>query len=335
MPLLYVNLIVLAIAALFFWWLSGYDTKLTGENQTADRWRRGVRCGLTLLVLEVILWRPPTVILLIVILALIWAGCLAELAARGFHWLIDSTDKRAFDPAKHLRELDAVGVLIRKGKKAEAIQLCKILKEAGEVDLLALELTLEHLGVPQKSAAKPRPLSEASRLRSQGKFAGAETILKSLLRKNPANVDAALLLIRLYAQDLRRMDLAMKVLEALEQQPHVSSGQTDFARRSIGEWCQGKPKAQKVEAPPEFIDELLAQSYFGTALEILEQKIGGQPDDFDSWLKFAEAHALHCNNFNRAEKIVREIAANPVFTSEQIQLAKTKLEEWREAGSRG
>ncbi len=110
MPLLYVNLIVLAIAALFFWWLSGYDTKLTGENQTADRWRRGVRCGLTLLVLEVILWRPPTVILLIMILALIWAGCLAELAARGFHWLIDSTDKRAFDPAGILNPDRLLGV---------------------------------------------------------------------------------------------------------------------------------------------------------------------------------------------------------------------------------
>ena len=329
MPSLHVNLIVLAVAATIFRWLSRFDKKVTGENQTADRWRRGVRCVLALLVLEVILWRPTTMILLIAILVMIWAGCLAELVARSFRWLVDSTAERAFDQGKNLRELDAIGVLIRQGKKAEAIRLCKMLKQAGEVDRATLELTLEHLGVPQKSATRPGPLNAASRLRSQGKFPAAEKILKSMLRKNPANTDAALLLIRLYAQDLRRMDLAMKVLESLEQHPRVSRGHTDFARRSMDEWSQDGPKPETVAVPPELIDELVAQSYFGTALEILEQKLVEQPGDFNSWLKFAEVYAVHCDNFNRAEKIVGEIAANPAFSSEQIQAAKIKLEEWR------
>ena len=34
--------------ALFTWWLSGYDDKVTGQNLRADAVRRGVRCGITL-----------------------------------------------------------------------------------------------------------------------------------------------------------------------------------------------------------------------------------------------------------------------------------------------
>jgi hypothetical protein len=55
-----------------------------------------------------------------VILAVIWAGCISELASHCFHRLIDPSDKRVFDPARNLRELDAVASLIRNGKKAEA-----------------------------------------------------------------------------------------------------------------------------------------------------------------------------------------------------------------------
>src|SRR5450432_796936 len=92
------NLAVLTSAALLAWWLSGYDSRLAHENQKADHLRRGIRCGVTLLLLEVIFWMSPTVIFLIVILAVIWAGCISELAAHGFHWLIDPADKRFFDP---------------------------------------------------------------------------------------------------------------------------------------------------------------------------------------------------------------------------------------------
>ncbi len=142
------------------------------------------------------------------------------------------------------------------------------------------------------------------------------------------------MLMRLYAQDVRRMDQAMKVLETLEQQAHVPRAHVEFARRSISEWSQIKPKAQKTTAQPPSIDDLVAHRYFGTALEILEQKTGEYPDDFGSWLKFAEVHAVHCGNINRAEKIVREITASPAFTSEQIQSAKTKLKQWQAAARR-
>ncbi len=262
---------------------------------------------------------------------MVWRDCLSEFFVHGFNHLIDSTDDSEFDLNKRIRDLDAIANLIKHGHKEAAIQLCKELKDSGDASVLAMETMLEHLGV-QKDVQKPRPLTEASRLRRQGKFVEAETILKSLLLENPSNVDAALMLIRLYAQELRQPNKAMEVLRSLEQQPYVSPSHIDFAHRLIFERNQEKPKPEKVEAQPESIDELLAKRYLGTAVEMLEQKTGEQPQDFDLWLKFAEVHAVHCGDVHRAEKIVRQIAVNPLFTAEQIQLAKNKLKEWQKAG---
>lgn len=341
---LFTNIPVITFVLLVSWWLSGYDIRVTGENVTEDCIRRGFRCGITLLLVETAFWglwqywqygdrvAGFLYIAATLPLSLIWAGCISELSARGFNWLIDPEDDREFDPNKSLRDLDAIDSLIKNGHKEAAIQLCKDLKESGDANVLAMETMLEHFGVP-KDIQKPRPLTEASHLRRQGKFTEAETILKSLLLENPSNVDAALMLIRLYAQEMRQPDKAMEILRSLEQQPYISFSHVDFARRSIHEWIQGKPKPEKVEVPPESVDELLAHRYFGTAAEILEQKTGEKPQDFDLWLKFAEVYAVHCGNVKRAEKIIQRIEANPAFTAGQIQLAKAKLKEWREAGS--
>ena len=347
MLFLFTNIFVLAFATLVSWWLSGYDAKLTGENEIADRWRRGIRCGITLLLVEVAFWNlwryahnndvasGAAYLAIALLLGLTWIGCLSGMLAHGFHWLFDPSDHRELDSEKRQRDMDAIARLIQGGHKEAAIQLCQRLKESGDASVLAMDTMLEHLGVRQNHVQKPKPLNEASGLRLQGKFNEAEMILQSLLLENPANVDAALMLTRLYAQDMRRMDLATKVLETLEQQPYVANSHIEFARRSIGEWSQGKPRPKKIEPQPETIDELLAQRYFGTALEILEQKTREKPEDFDSWLKFAEVHAVYCGNLNRAEKIIREIETNSAFTPEQVQATRYKLKEWRKAGSQG
>ena len=139
------------------------------------------------------------------------------------------------------------------------------------------------------------------------------------------------MLMRIYAQDLRQPAPSQKILEALEKQPHVSRAHLDFARRSIAEWSQGKPRPETIVAPPESIEELLAQGYFGTAIEILEQKIEEQPRDLDLKLKLAEVYSQHCGDVHRAEKIVQQIETSPGFTPEQVQSAQTKLGEWRKA----
>ena len=340
----FANIVVLVFAALVSWWLSGYDSRLTGENEKADHTRRGIRCGITLVLVETAffgLWRywqyddragGMLYLMASLPLAIIWCGCITELFARGFHWLIDPEDHREFDPKKSVRDLDTIASLIKNGRKEEAIQLCQTLKDSGDASVLAMEVMLEHLGVPQ-SVQKPKPLIQAYRLREEGKFKEAELILNSLLLENPSNVDAALMLMRLYAQDMHRSDKAMEILRSLEQQPYISPSHVEFARRSIHEWSQEKPKLEQVATPPESIDELLACGYFGTAIEILEEKIKEQPQNFDLWIKLAEAHGRYCGNLKLAEKIVQRIEANPVFNPEQIQTAKTKLTEWRNAGS--
>ena len=331
------EIILLLLAAAIAWWLSGYDSRLAGENDKSDLIRRGIRCGLTLFLAVIFLLLPasmevlPFLLIIAAAFFLIWHDCITEFFARVFRWLIDPEDKREFDPNKSLRDLDTIASLIKNGRKEEAIQLCQMLKESGDASVLALETMLEHLGVRQESVQKPKPLVEAYRLRSQGRFKEAELILNSLLKENPANLDAAMMLIRLYAQDMRLPGRAAEIIQSLEKQPYIPSGNIEFARRSIIEWSQNKPKPEKAVAVPESVDELLASNYFGTAIEILERKTRKQPQDFDSWMKLAEAHGSYCGDFQRAEKIVREIESSHNFSAEQIQTANAKLKEWREA----
>jgi hypothetical protein len=331
------HLVVLAFVGLAFWWLSGYDAKVTGGDKMQDFIRRAARCGITLPLVGLLFVLPGTVLvvrMLLVIgwmLALVWAGCVAELFARGFHHLVDPADDQEIDPDKGLRDLDMIASLVKNGRREEAVQLSRKLRESGDVSVLVLETRLEHLGIKLESVPKPRPLTDAYHLRMQGRFQEAESILKPLLVEDPRNVDAAMMLMRIYAQDLRQPLQATKILEALAKQPHVSPAHIEFAYRSIGEWSQGKPQPETVDAPPESIDEMLVQGYLGTVIEILEQKIGEQPRDLDLRLKLAEVYSQHCGDVHRAEKIVRQIETNPGFTPEQAQNARTKLGELRKA----
>lgn len=330
------NIILLPAAAVISWWLSGFDSRVTGENRRADLIRRGIRCGLTILLLAILVSLPysitsaPPMFLIAGLMAVIWASCLTELGARCFHRLVDPEDKREFDPHQSARNLDLVASLLKSGRHEEAVQLCEALRQSGDANILALETMLARAGIRQGDFKKPRPLVEAHQLRSEGKFTEAEAILQTLLAENPSNVDAALMLMRLYVRDLRRSDKAGEVLRSLEKQPHIPAGHLEYARRSINEWGQNQ-SAPTAEVLPESVDELLACRYLGTAIEILERKIKEQPRDFNLWLELAEAHGRHARNLQRAGKIVQQIESNRGFNAEQIQLAKARLKEWREA----
>jgi hypothetical protein len=330
------NIILLTVAAAIAWWLSGFDPRVTGENKKADFIHRGIRCGSTLFLLAILVSLPrsiavmPLLLLVVGLLALIWTGCVTELCAGWFHRLVDPEDKREFDPNQSARNMDMVASLIKNGRNEEAVQLCEMLKESGDANVLVLETLLARNGIRFESAKKPRPLTEAHRLRSEGKFDEAAAVLNSMLAENPSNVDAALMLMRLYVQDLKRSDKAGEVLRALEKQPHIPPSHIDYAQRSIQDW--GRPKrAPEVVVLPESVDELLACGYLGTAIEVLKRKVKEQPQDFDSWLKLAEAHGLYSANIPRAEKMVQKIEEGRIFSPEQIQIAKDKLKEWRAA----
>jgi len=346
MFLILANIGVLLLVTLIAWWLSWYDPKVMGVNDRNDIVRRSLRCAVTLLLAEAAMWSlwqftffenredGEMYLALVLALAFLWGGCVTALLSRAFKWLVKPDDELGWEIDRSLRDLDTLARLVHNNQRKEAIQLCLKLKKSGGTSVLALETILDHLGVEQGSYVRPLdPLVEASHLRRDGKYGKAEALLKSLLFRNPDNVDAAMMLIRLYAQDLRYPDKAQKVLRTLEKRPHVPRGHTDFARRSIQEWSQGGSEPEPERVLPESIDELLAQGHLGTAVERLEQKTAEQPEDFDLWMRLARVHAELCDSVNNAELVVKRIEANPAFKPEQIQTAKTRLAEWRKAAA--
>ncbi len=326
------NIILLTVAAAIAWWLSGFDSRVTGENKKADLTRRILRCVVSF-VLAWIFFSEPSILGILILpvsIGLLWSNPLSELFSHGFRRLIDSDDRGEFDANESARHLDMVASLLKSGRHEEAAQLCATLKESGDANILVLETLLARSGIQFENDRKPKPLTEAYHLRSQGKFDEAAALLNSLLAENPSNVDAALMLMRLYAQDLKRSDKAAEILRALEKQPHIPPGHIDYAQRSIHDWGR-KKSAPEVVVLPESVDELIACGYLGTAIEVLERKIKERPQDFDSRLKLAEAHGLHSGNIQRAEKIVEKMEGANKFSAEQIEVVRTKLKEWREA----
>jgi len=339
MPLLATNLIALALATGVFWWLSAYDARLSGHRGIANFTRRASRCAISLALVECCFYynwqfskeknaNAGLIYLLAgVPLALLWFGCLSQLASQLFKSLVDPEDPRQFHPRSEARHLDQLADLIRRGKKAEAIRLCKTLKASGEVSPEALDLALAHLGEPHDRAEIVKPIAAADRLRSQGEFRKAEAILKALLSHDPCNVEAAMQLMRIYAQDLHRPDKARKILKALQKQPHVSAAHLDFARRSIEEWSQLRPAPQVQIKPTGSIDELLAHGFIGTAIRTLEEQVAAEPANFSLRLRLAELHACFANNVPAAERIIRQMEIT--FSPEQMQIANAKLREWQ------
>jgi hypothetical protein len=78
------------------------------------------------------------------------------------------------------------------------------------------------------------------------------------------------------------------------------------------------------------VDRLLAERRLGSAVELLQQQAESQPDNFDLWLRYAEAHGLHCGNLTTAEKIIRQMERSGNFKKVQIKKAYTRLKKWRD-----
>lgn len=346
-----VRLILIAAAAALAWWLSGYDSRLTGENKRDDLVRRGWRCAWTLVFLAFGWLVPPLIIFMFVAIAVLWASCVSELFARGFHVFVDHPDDREFDPKQATRELDRLTTLVRAGRNEEAMKLSRDLLavpgvSAATVETLLFGLYHEQFG--DHRIVRIASLAEAMRLRSERHFEEAIAWLESLLKKDPANLGAALLLMQIHTQDLAHPDRALALIHSLERERHLPPGFADYARRCIGAWSGAAPVVAKTKEGIESllvdrpattpqpavnvhsasVDELLAAGHLATAIEILEQRIRTQPDDFASWLKLAEAHGAYRRHPGRAAKIVAQIGNNPAFTPGQIELAKARLREW-------
>jgi thioredoxin-like negative regulator of GroEL len=215
---------------------------------------------------------------------------------------------------------------------------------------MLFRLGVEPSSVGGEGAKKNKPLAEADRLRTQGNLTQAEVKLTDLLKQEPSNQAAALMLMRLYAEDRQRRDLAEAELSRITNQRHIPPAFIEYARRSIAEWSApragtedrddmveslplphpaGESPSPTAPAAAVSVDELIANGCLGTAIERLEEELKERPNDFDLWLKLAEAQAVHCGNLSRAGKIVERLKTNPAFTSEQVQQAQAKLKEWK------
>jgi hypothetical protein len=370
MSLVLINLVILAFIAAGTWWLTGKDLARGGESKRSHHLTRALRCVAVVFLSFVVLHllegplSPADIPLLIIAptgIAILLRSALSEIFAHGFLRFLDPQihDHREFDPRQSQRHMDEIARLIQAGRREEAIKLCEALRESGEVtDLLALEHTLEFLGAKQAEGRRLSPLNLAASLRDEGKLPEAETLLLSLLKQKPADEGPALLLMRLYAEDLRQPERAYALLREFARQPHVSSAHVDYARHSIPEWANaGRSATNQPAAPIESVsvgraaavpteptkpapfdlaevDQLLTAGSLGSAVELLEAQIKTQPTDWKLQLKLAEVYAVHCHDMVRAQKITGRLEQNAAFTADHVAMVRAKLEEWQTTAKR-
>ncbi|MCX6926061.1 MAG: hypothetical protein NT154_23060 [Verrucomicrobia bacterium] len=354
-------LAIMVTTSLLAWWLSGYDARVTGEDKRADLKRRAIRCGATLLLVGVgfgaVLGGGMSGGFVFIAnalpLAIVWGGCLSEMAARCVQWLIDPHDSRAVDSRKLAFELDNIARQVQEGKHQEAIRACTTLLNAGEVSGLAMEAMLFRLYskmFDESQLATSGPLLEAHQLCRAGRSADAASALSLLVEREPGNLAAVAMLLRLYTRDLARPDKAQALLQTIQRRREIPPGFIDYARQSIGEWSSSAPRPEQGqhgiesllvpskqaesslpvgEVATSSIQQLLETGHLGTAIEHLERLANLQPENFDAWLMLAEAHGRYCRNAGLASAIVARMEKNPAFNSAQIQMARTKLVEWQ------
>ena len=342
------TVVVIALLMAGAWWLSGYDSQVTGENKKDDLIRRAIRCGITALLLFLATLNPYFAIFIFVALAILWASCLAEFFSHRLHSVVDPDDDRKFDPKEVDRDLDLLARMVREGRNAEALDFCKKLEASGEVSSLALEATLHRLYQQILNSIDTSPfLREVRELNELGKFEEAESRLKQILAGQPTNWAAMLLLMRIYVKGLARPVKALVYVQADDKQPHLPLAFIGYARRSIALWVeeaahppgnepQNAAAAQMLPVAVEAelsMDELLKSNQLATAVERLEKELSEQPRNFDLWLKLAEVYGVNCRDLNRAAKIIQKMESSSTFTPQEMELAKSKLKDWR-AGRR-
>jgi thioredoxin-like negative regulator of GroEL len=90
--------------------------------------------------------------------------------------------------------------------------------------------------------------------------------------------------------------------------------------------AQGKPADTSGVIDP--IEKLLLERRLGTAVEMIKQQAEAAPDDFDLWLRYAEAHGHHCGNPAAAEKIILQMERSGHFKKAQLRKAHNRLKKW-------
>lgn len=349
MPL--ANVLFIVIGTAIAWWLSGYDARVTGANPKEDLVRRAVRCGITLVLLAMATLNGFVAIFVFLCLGILWAGCGAEFVSHQFHKLMDPEDKREFDAKEGSRKLDLLAQLLREGRNTEALDLCQRLEKSGEASPLTIDATLHRLYQEAlDSISTAGSLAEIRRLCEAKRFDQAELQLKQIIAGQPQNWPAMLLLMRIYAEGLSQPAKALALLQPVGKQPGLHPAFAKYARKSIEGWSKAAvedrvesfstphnpdtaPFAQTADVEVS-VDELLKSGRLTAAIEYLEKETAAHPQNFELWLKLAEAHAVYCRDINRAGKIIRSMELSSKFTPQEMGQVKATLKAWQAAAQR-
>lgn len=77
------------------------------------------------------------------------------------------------------------------------------------------------------------------------------------------------------------------------------------------------------------VQKLLLERRLGTAVELIKQKAEAAPQDFNLWLRYAEAHGDHCGDITAAERVIRQMERSGHFKKAQMKKVNTQLKKWR------
>jgi hypothetical protein len=140
---------------------------------------------------------------------------------------------------------------------------------------------------------------------------------------------------RTFLDCFRRQDPVEPVSKEISTTPPITSEPAPLEASDPLEAHLERLKQTREQTPDttsghDPIDQLLAEQRLGTAVELLKQQAESSPKDFNLWLRYAEAHGLHCGNLTTATKIVRQMERSGNFKKAQIKKAYTRLKKWHE-----
>jgi len=87
-------------------------------------------------------------------------------------------------------------------------------------------------------------LSPILHLCESGQFIEAESQLVQMLEREPENLLAVFMLLRLYARDLRQPEKARALIQSLEIRPNPPPMFSAYADDQIKEWLRSSPKVK-------------------------------------------------------------------------------------------
>jgi tetratricopeptide (TPR) repeat protein len=240
--------IILVVTAAMSWWISGYDPKLTGENGNADFLRRCIRCALTLFLMAVgligTMFNPQFAGFIAIIIAIpmvvLWMNCLGEALADMFQGLIESPSPvPESEPDKLMSDLDRLALLSRQGHTKEALKLCAKLMKNGDGSRMAIETMCFRLYgemFEDESLRSYKSLASIQPLLQHGEYREAEARLTRMVKRNPDDLPAVYLLVRLYARNLKQAEKAGALIESLEKRSKLPPFFAAYTNHRMKEW---------------------------------------------------------------------------------------------------